>query len=204
MSNENRNPTIVDSLVGIGYAPFTESINGGYTYENIVWLPDLEGGGRSFTASPQGDFKKVVANGKTVIMFKKRSGYDIKATLMSLIDDVKEAWLGQKTTTSGGFAEYADSKPAPRFALVAAFSLYGSTKKKVETYFNCAAEDPERSAKGDSDDFDPDYPEYTIHAYPRKDMLVMTEEFVDTLPTTIAEPTFPSSKDEEKEEDGET
>ena len=111
MSNENRNPTIVDSLVGIGYAPFTESIDGGYTYENIVWLPDLEGGGRSFTASPQGDFKKVVANGKTVIMFKKRSGYDIKVTLMSLIDDVKEAWLGQKTTTSGGFAEYADSKP---------------------------------------------------------------------------------------------
>lgn len=193
MPDITRNPTIVDKLIGIGYAPLTVNSSDEYVYDDITWLPDLEGGGREFTATPQGEPIKIYANGKAVIMFKKRSGYEIKVTLMSLLDDVKEAWLGQAKTTTG-YAEYATSRPDPRFALLAAYSLYNSDQIKVETYFCCTAEDPERKAKGDSEDFDPDFPEYTIKAVPRKDdKLTMAEDFVSELPTSVTIPTIPSA-----------
>ena len=179
--------SIIKSIAKIGWAPITEDASGNFSYGPIQWLPDVTGGGREISSAPQGEMKEIYANGKCVVMVGEKAGYDVTLTLMSLLDDIEVAWLGNKRTTAGGILEVADDKPTPRIALLAAYEQFNSdTSYKVETYFYCAAQDPTRSAKTKEKTLDPDFPQYTIKSMPRPDNgYILNTEYVNELATEI-------------------
>ncbi|MBQ7505311.1 MAG: hypothetical protein IJT79_08360 [Ruminococcus sp.] len=183
--------SITKSIAKIGWAPIFEDTNGNFSYGAVNWLPDVTGGGREISSAPQGETKEIYANGKCVVSVGEKAGYDVTLTLMSLLDDIEVAWLGNKRTTTGGILEASDDKPTPRIALLAAYELFNSdTKYKVETYFYCTAQDPTRSAKTKEKSFDPDFPQYTIKSMPRPDnCYILNTEYVNELPSEIVLPT---------------
>jgi hypothetical protein len=182
---------MIKTIARVGYAPITERTASGYTYGNIVWFETDEAGGRNIESTPQGETFEIEADGVIVTQGEVNSGYQHSLELLDIIDDVRENWLGMIPTATGHF-EKVDNKELPRFALVVANETFNGTKKyQVWTYFDSqVSERPTLTSKTMAKTFDPDFPTYTIASVPRiSDKVIRAEDFVDTLPNAITEPT---------------
>lgn len=182
---------MIKTIARVGYAPITERATSGYTYGNIVWFETDEAGGRNIESTPQGETFEIEADGVIVTQGETNSGYQHSLELLDIIDDVRENWLGMVKTTTGHLEKISNAE-LPRFALVVANETFnGGHKYQILTYFDSqVAERPTRTSKTQAKTFDPDFPTYTIASAPRiSDKFIYSEEFVDTLPTAIVEPT---------------
>lgn len=182
---------LIKTIARVGYAPITERNAAGYTYGDIVWFETDEAGGRNIESTPQGEQFEIEADGVIVSQGEVNSGYQHSLELLGIVDDVRENWLGMAKTATGHI-EKVDNKELPRFALVVANETFnGSKKYQIWTYFDSqVSERPTLTSKTQAKNFDPDFPTYTIVSVPRiSDKIIRAEDFVDTLPTTIAEPT---------------
>lgn len=175
------------SVERVGYALMNED----GSYENIKWFISEEAGGRDFSAEPKGELTEVYADGKLVRAVEINDGYDIKLTLIDLIDDVNSDWLGYDVN-SKGIAEYATNKERNRFALVVVDANDDGTYE-MTTYFKCqVSKRPTIASKTSEGKYDPMFTDFEISARPRDaDKLVrITGELtsVSTLPEEISEP----------------
>lgn len=177
------------SIVKVGYAPIT-STSGTDTYGPVVKFESDVSGGREFTAEANGDTGELRADGVTVYSYEQNNGYNCKLTLLDLIDDVQEAWLGNTVDTENHtVAEYAKDIMRPRFALLIAESTTDGTGK-LTVYYNCqVSKRPGVTSKTTDDKFDPQFPTFEINARPRlSDYLVKYETTGATIPDAVPEP----------------
>ena len=158
---------IKTGVIAVGYAPITINEDGSFKYGNIVTLPTTEAGAREITADPVGDNTEVYANSQKVYGDTVNDGYEIKATLLAVCDDVDTHWYNN-VKTENGIAEYADGKEYPQFAF---FHIDNTSDGvgKTTIYYNCQCTGrPSDSTKTkESGAFDMAFPEYPIKASPR-------------------------------------
>lgn len=182
---------LIKTIARVGYAPITKRNAAGYTYGDIVWFETDEAGGRNIESTPQGEQFEIEADGVIVSQGEVNSGYQHSLELLGIVDDVREKWLGMAKTATGHI-EKVDNKELPRFALVVANETFNGAKKyQIWTYFDSqVSERPTLTSKTQAKNFDPDFPTYTIVSVPRiNDKIIRAEDFVDTLPTAITDPT---------------
>ena len=179
------------TIAKIGIAPMNVSSAGAISYENVLWLESTKAGGREINAKPKGELREIFADGLAVISNNNKAGYDIDLTLLSVIDDIEEKLYGNTKTSSGDIIETGGVVAAPLFALLAAKETYNSDKLyEVDTYYSCTASQAERHDKTSENDFNPEFPTIPIVARPRfTDKVIRFTKYVDTLPTTVPEPT---------------
>lgn len=183
------------TIAKVGYAKLTENTEGEITYGNVIWFKSKEAGGREFAAEPNGEVTPIEADGQYIYNAENNQGYNIKLTLIDIIDDIDKDWLGN-TVSENETLEYSNNKEKPRFALlVANETLAGKTKYNVDTYFNCMVSSrPTRNSKTSAGSLDPSFPEYSISSYPLPDSgLVRSTKALNTLPTTVSTPTSSGS-----------
>lgn len=192
------------TIARVGYAQITESTdssnNTTYSYGPIKWFGTKEAGGREFEASPNGEFNETYADGTVALAVNENNGYDIKLTLLDLVDDVETDWFGNLKDSDGNIIEVNSGKPMPTFALVkASKNLKSSKKLTVETYFYCRAnERVTRKSKTSEGKLDLQFPEFSIAARPRPDNdLVRYTVQCDELPESITIPTIALASAEE-------
>jgi phi13 family phage major tail protein len=142
---------------------------GAISYENPVWFISTEAGGREYSAEPNGELEEIYADGIVVFSAEENNGYNITLTLLAIIDDIDENWLGN-TVDSGGVAEYANVIPRPRFAL---FVVEETTDGLGQTtiWYNCQVSTRPKSGGKTSEGsaFDTQFLELSIAARPRTD-----------------------------------
>lgn len=174
------------SIVKVGYFPITE-VEGVETYGEIIQLESEKSGGRAYSAVPKGELSEVYANGRVVYSEETNDGYDISLTLIDLIDDVAENWLG-RTVDEIGTAEYANAN-TPKFGLVIAESTTDGAGE-ITYYYNCKVNArPPKAGATTEGSFAAQYTEFAIGARPRaKDMLVKYEVAGNTIPAEVPEP----------------
>lgn len=178
------------SIVKVGHFTITKAENGAITYGPINWLESKQSGGREYSAEPTGELAEVYADGMVVYSAEENTGYNIKLVLLSLIDDIAQAWLGYTVdTVKKAVAEYADAGERPYFGLAIAESTT-SGKDKVSFYYNCqVSKRPSKNGKTAEGKFEPQFAEFELAARPRpQDTLVCYEIPVETLPTAVLEP----------------
>ncbi len=180
------------SIAKIGYFPITAPtlIGNKPTYGTIVKLESEKSGGREYSAEPNGETTPVYADGKAVLSIETNNGYDIKLTLLDLIDDVASAWLGNTVdSTNHTIAEYADNPEKPYFGLVIAEKTVDGIGK-ITYYYNCqVTKRPTKSGKTSEDKFEAQFAEFEIAARPREyDSLVCYETVGNTIPEAVVEP----------------
>lgn len=183
------------TIAKVGYAKLIEDTEGNITYGNVIWFKSKEAGGREFAAEPNGEMTPIEADGQYIYNAENNQGYNIKLTLIDIIDNIDEDWFGN-VVNENEILEYSNNKEKPRFALlVASETLAGKTKYSVDTYFNCMVSSrPTRNSKTSAGTIDPTFPEYSISSYPLLDSgLVRSTKALDTLPTTITTPSTSSS-----------
>ena len=179
------------TIAKVGYAMITETTDE-ITYDNIVWFKSDEAGGREISAEPSGDTIKIYADGQPVIQAVGNSGYEITLILISIIDKIETDWFNKTKLEDGSILEIAEIKASPKFALVVAKELLGSTNKyAIDTYFYCSASNrPSKKSKTSEGNFDPEFPEFSIAANPRPDnQFVCVTNYANELPTTVTVPT---------------
>lgn len=182
---------MIKTIAKVGYAPLKEDVEGNITYDKIIWFKSKEAGGREFAAEPNGEVASIEADGQFIYNAEDNQGYNIKLTLIDIIDNIDKDWLGNIVTDEGVF-EYSDNTEKPRFALIVANeTLAGKTKYSVDTYYNCMVSSrPTRNSKTSAGTIDPTFPEYSISSYPLPDSkLVRSTKLLDTLPTDVDAPT---------------
>lgn len=183
------------TIAKVGYAVLNTNVAGEVSYGNINWFESTKAGGREISADPQGDLQKVEADGIYALAFNNNGGYNIKLTLLDIIDDIQTDWLGKTILNDGTIVEVADSSAPPRFALVVAKeTINGDKIYNVDTYYNCTASRNAKSAKSakPGEALDLEFPQFDIASIPLEtNKLVHTEKGYDTLPTTITVPTIP-------------
>lgn len=174
------------SIVKVGYFPITE-VEGAETYGAIKWLESEKSGGRAYSAAPKGELSEVYADGRVVYSEETNDGYDISLTLIDLIDDIAEDWLG-RTVTETGVAEYANAN-TPKFGLAIAESTSDGVGE-ITIYYNCKVNArPTKAGATTEGSFAAQYTEFAIGARPRaKDMLVKYEIAGNELITEVPEP----------------
>ena len=180
------------TLSRVGYAPITARSASGYTYDEIVWFESDEAGGRNIESTPQGETYNIEADGLRLWGGETNTGYQHSIELLDIIDDIRKDWLGMEETTTG-FLERVSNKEMPHFALVVASENFNSDKKYTlwTFYDSYVSARLTRNSKTQAQTFDPDFPTYTVDSVPRmSDTFVYSEKLVDTLPTTITEPTL--------------
>ncbi len=105
------------TIARVGYAMITSESNAGVEYdENITWFESGEAGGREFKATAVGNTFTLDADGIIVLGGEVNNGYDIELTLLALIDEIKEKWLGRQKTADG-HVETGGVVSYPKFAL---------------------------------------------------------------------------------------
>lgn len=181
------------SIVHVGYFPITTGDKGVQTYGTISWLESNLAGGREYSAEPTGEASEVYADSVVVYSAEENSGYNIKLTLLDLIDNVAKDWLGlEVNSVSGSIAEYANAGERPRFGLAIVETTTGS-KNVITFYYDCqASKRPSEKGKTGEGKFEAQYAEFELAARPRlKDTLVKFRESIPvmTYPTTVSEPT---------------
>lgn len=178
-------------LVKVGYAPAVMSPDGSMTYEEIIKLETTLSGGREYSAEPVGDTTEVYADSVSVYTDEANNGYDIKLTLIALIDKVEKEWLGFAVDESGKTTdEYANAPARPRFALLVADATTDG-KGEITVFYNCqVSKRPGISGKtAEAGKFDPQYQEFEIAARPRiSDGLVRRKLAGNALPSKVPEP----------------
>lgn len=183
------------TIAKVGYAMITDESDSAVTYDSAIsYFESDEAGGREVKASPKGESFEIEADGIIVKGGEINSGYDIDLTLLDIIDDIKEKWLGRSAIT-GGHVEQGGATSYPKFALVVAEETFDGDKKyDINIYLSCQVlERPEKTAKSNHDKFDPEFPTYKIGARPRmSDKYTVAEIFADELPTAIPTITVPA------------
>ena len=187
------------TLAKVGYAPITSTSEKPYTYATPLYFKSNEAGGRNVSAEPNGETNTIYADGLPVIVAEENAGYNVSVELISIVDDIETAWLGNIKTTSGAIIEKNSTDERPRFALIVAKERFrGSTKYEIDIYLNCiVSKRPSRADKTSEGSFDPNFPTFEIAASPREDnKYVRVTLYADELPTTITLPTEASSVSE--------
>lgn len=181
------------SIAKVGYFTITPPTTAGAkpTYGAITQLESEKSGGREYSAEPNGESADIYADGKVVISLDSNNGYDIKLTLLDLIDDVAQNWLGRSVDTDKkGIAEYANSTEYPKFGLVI---LENTTDGlgKLTFYYNCqVSKRPSKTGKTSEGKLEGQFAEFQIAARPRDyDSLVCYEHTGTTIPSAVMEPT---------------
>lgn len=177
------------SIAKVGYATITDGDTAD-TYGTIKWLESEKAGGREYTADPRGELAEIYADGKTVITCDTNDGYDIKLTLIDIIDDISKDWLGRTVDKNGNVAEYGNVTQYPRFALILSEKTSDGAGK-LSTYYNVQiSKRPSKAGKTSEGKLEGQYSEYQLVARPREaDTLVCYEQAGNTLPTAVPEPT---------------
>lgn len=175
------------TIARVGYTMIKSESNAGVEYdENITWFESGEAGGREFKSSPVGNTFPIDADGVLLFGGEVNNGYDIELTLLAIIDEIKEKWLGRQKTANG-HVETGGVVSYPKFALaVAEETFLGNKKYDINLYPYCqVSERPEKTAKSNYETFDPEYPTYKIAARPRvSDKACYIEAAMDELPTS--------------------
>lgn len=175
----------------IGYAPITahNDATGVDTYGTPVWFAHNDGGGREYSAEPNGELTEIFADGFSVWCDEENNGYNLSLTLLNVCDDVDEAWLGNVVDGTSK-AEYVRKGERPKFAL---FIIEDTTDGlgKTTIFYNCFV--PERPTKAgktsEGGAIDPEFPEFTVYARPREnDGLVCYELKQNAEFTTVPQP----------------
>lgn len=157
------------------------------TYGPVNWFESKKSGGREYKAEPKGEVAEVYADGKAVLSVDDNSGYDITLTLLTLVDDVQENWLGRKPDRAGGIPEYANAAERPRRGLAIAESTTDGTGI-ITFYYNCqVSKRPSKAGKTSEGKLEGQFQEIAIAARPRaEDTLVCYEtkgnELVKVVP----------------------
>lgn len=183
---------MIKTISKVGYAPLKEDAEGNITYDSIIWFKSKEAGGREFSAEPNGETTPIWADGQRVLIAEENQGYDIKLTLIDLIDEIDEHWLGN-ILKDGGTLEINSSEEKPRFALIVANETLKSSKKyAVDTYYDCmVSARPSRNSKTSEGSIDPMFTEYSISSIPRPDnKYVRFTQKTDSLPEEVVVPTL--------------
>lgn len=158
---------IKTGVIAVGYVPITLNDDETFTYGKPVTLPTLEAGAREISAEAVGESTDVYANSTKVYGDTVNDGYNIKAILLAVCDDVDTHWFNN-IKTENGIAEYADGKEYPQFAF---FHIDNTSDGvgKTTIYYNCQCTGrPADSTKTkESGAFDMAFPEYSIKASPR-------------------------------------
>ncbi len=156
-----------DSLIGVGYAMITEGEDNEVTYSPVKWLLSVVAGGREITVEPKGEAKEIYADGVSVYSAEQNDGYDLKATLLSVCDNIEADWLGN-TVTDKGIAEYADAKAKKNFAFI---FIEETTDKVGKTtifpYAHCSARPSDTAKTAEDGKFENQFPQYSLAARPR-------------------------------------
>lgn len=184
------------TIAKVGYAMLTEGSDGTVTYDGVNWFKSDKAGGRSVSASPEGESTTIYADGLPIIVSNSNSGYKISLELVSIIDDIEKDWFGNTLTTDGNIIEKGGISVLPRFALLVAKETYDKSKLyEIDTYCDCTASArANREDKTSEGKFDPQFPTYEITAKPRPDNnYVRYTSYADTLPETVTMPTEASA-----------
>lgn len=174
-------------LVRVGYAPITAQTDSTTTYGTITYFASVEAGGREYKAEPVGTVKEIYANSVPVYQAEINGGYDIELTLIDVIDDIEEDWLGH-TSYSNGTLEVANDTEKPRFALILSDNDT-SNVGKTEVFYNCVLTSrlTIEGKTAEAGDWDTHFPVYKIKAAPRpKDKYVRF-----TVPGTAVQASIP-------------
>lgn len=157
------------SLVRVGYAPITAMTESTTTYGTPVYFEAVEAGGREYKATAQGTVKTIDANSQTVYEAEASGGYEIELTLIDIIDDIAENWLGYTICTNGTLEKATDTEK-PRFALILSDNDT-SDVGKTEIFYNCVCTTrPDIAGKtSEQGNWDEQFPVYKITARPRLD-----------------------------------
>lgn len=180
------------SIAKVGYFPITEPTEPGGkpTYGPIKQLESEKSGGREYSADPNGENTEIYADGKVVLSVDSNNGYDIKLTLLDLIDDVAKDWLGRTLDEDGkGVAEYANAPENPKFGLVISEDTTDSLGK-LTFFYNCqVSQRPSKAGKTAEGKLEGQFTEFAIAARPRDyDSLVCYEHQGTVIPAAVIEP----------------
>ncbi len=179
------------TIAKVGYAPIKTTDP--YTYDKIIYFKSTESGGRNVEAEPNGESKTIYADGLPVITCEENAGYNITVELLSIVDDIETAWLGNVKTSDGTIVEKGSNAERPRFALIVAKEKFNGAKRyEIDIYLNCiVSKRPTRTDKTSEGEFDPEFPSFEIAASPREDdKWVRITLQSDTLPASIVLPTI--------------
>lgn len=182
-------------LVNVGYAPITTMTKESVTYGDIIYFAAAKAGGREYSASAKGEAKTVYANSQLVYGGEENDGYEIKLTLIDIIDDIEENWLGN-IVAENGVLEKTTNKERPRFALILSDKDTDDVGKTT-TFYNCQVSSrPDKKGKtAEEGKWDDQFIEYTIKSSPRPSdgYVCFTTSGTDEL-TKLPEPTLTTSE----------
>lgn len=179
------------TLAKVGYALIASNAETPYTYGTPIYFKSKEAGGRNVSAEPNGEPTTIYADGLPVIVAEENAGYNISVELISIIDDIETAWLGNTKAADGTIIEKNSSSEPPRFALIVAKERFNAeTKYAIDIYLNCAvSKRPSRKDKTSEGKLDFEFPTFDIAAAPREDnKYVRITLYADELPTKITLP----------------
>jgi hypothetical protein len=183
------------TIAKIGYAPITVRAATGYTYGNIKWFDEDGGAGRNVSSTPFGETDSIFGNGRMIYGGEINNGRDLEVTLIDILDDIREDWLGE-VQMSDGYMEKTRSTELPHFALLVAKEKFDSNKLyELDTYYDCQiSERRSFTDKTSENNFDPEFPVYKIKSRPTLDNgFVVSQQDLDELPTTLTTPTIPAA-----------
>lgn len=176
-------------LVNVGYAPIISVTKEKTTYGEPGYFAAAKAGGREYSASAKGEAKTVYANSQLVYGGEENDGYEIKLTLIDIIDDIETNWLGN-VVANNGVLEKTTNKERPRFALILS-DKDTSDIGKTTTFYNCQVSSrPDKKGKtAEEGKWDDQFVEYTIKSSPRVSdgFVCFTTSGTDEL-TEIPEP----------------
>ena len=156
-------------LVRVGYAPIETQTETTTTYDTPIYFSAAVAGGREYKATAQGTVKTIDASSQTIYEAEANGGYEIELTLIDIIDDIAENWLGFTICTNGTLEKATDTEK-PRFALILSDNDT-SDVGKTEIFYNCVCTSrPDITGKtSEQGNWDEQFPVYKITARPRLD-----------------------------------
>lgn len=185
---ETLKQNLIKTISKVGYSILTVS-DTKVTAGTVKWLPTFEAGGREYSADPSGDVTEIYADGICVYSQEDNNGYDLKLTLLAVVDDVYKDWYGfDKVTNEAGktgTVEYANAKTYPKLAICICEDTTNGVGKTTIFYYCNINKRPSRSVKTSEGKFDPQYPQFELVSRPRPtDRLVVwtiegQEEFTE-------------------------
>lgn len=154
-------------LVNVGYAPITSMTKDTTVYGTPIYFATAEAGGREYSASASGDAKTIYANSQLVYGGEENDGYEISLTLIDIIDDIDENWLGN-IIAENGVLEKTTNKERPRFALILSDKDTDDIGKTI-IFYNCQVSTrPDKAGKtAEEGSWDEQFVEYAIKSSPR-------------------------------------
>lgn len=163
---ENQN--IKTGIAKVGYAMITSYDDNSITYSKVKWLESELSGGREYSAEPNGELNEIYADSKAVYSVQQNNGYNINLTLLAVVDAISKDWFNYTIDSENkAVGEFANNQALPKFALILIDNTTsGDGETTIYTYCNVSGR-PNKSGKTAENNFDPQYPQYTIASRPR-------------------------------------